>query len=366
MQYVPRLKQNLLMLTVLSIFAAGIHIYAADPHRVESWYSGKIYPQIASFFRIVLGKVPFSIGDILYAAVIAFLLWRIVILVWLWKKKKVSRQIITGKLLSFLIVALSIYIIFNILWGLNYNRTGIHEQMGFEREKYSKEELIQINALLLREVNNCKESLSRNNISYPTTRELFAKTAAVYEKVSQLYPLLQYEHVSVKPSMFGWVGNYLGFSGYYNPFTGEAQVNTQVPPFLQPYVCCHEIAHQLGYAKENEANFAGYIVATASGDSLFMYSAYFDLFMYANRGLYRTDSVAAGKFMQELHPSVKEDVEELRRFYRRYENPVEPFIRWAYGKYLQANSQPMGMMSYNEVVADLIGYYKKYGKLGGK
>lgn len=358
-------NRSVVVLTILSLAAVAVHLYASNAQRVEGGYTASVYPAIASFFRIIFGSIPFSIGDLLYAAVVVLLLWRIVRTFRLWKHKKISTSSVTGRVLSLLIIVLSVYLVFNVLWGLNYNRTGIHEQMKFTRERYSKEELITINELLVERVNSCKEKLPDSVVSYPSPEVLFSKTIDVYKRVSKQYPSFTYNHASIKPSMFSWLGNYLGFSGYYNPFTGEAQVNTYVPPFLQPYVCCHEIAHQLGYAKENEANFAAYIVATASGDSLFMYSAYFDLFLYANRSLRRTDSAAAGVWMQQLNPQVKADIETMKQYYRKYENPVEPFISWAYGKYLQANSQPMGLMSYDEVVADLIGYYKKYGKIGG-
>ncbi|HMC87247.1 MAG TPA: DUF3810 family protein, partial [Chitinophagaceae bacterium] len=59
---------------------------------------------------------------------------------------------------------------------------------------------------------------------------------------------------------------------------------------------------------------------------------------------------------------VKKDIIALRRFYNAYENPVEPYIRILYSQYLRANEQPSGMQSYNEVMAFLIAYYKKYGE----
>src|SRR5678809_1786278 len=114
--------------------------------------------------------------------------------------------------------------------------------------------------------------------------------------------------------MWGWLGNYAGFMGYYNPFTGEAQVNTTVPKFLQPYITTHEIAHQLGYSKENEANFVGYLAAISSPDPVFHYSTYFDLFLYANREVYFFDSVSSKNAREELNPFVKKDIEELIQF----------------------------------------------------
>jgi hypothetical protein len=163
--------------------------------------------------------------------------------------------------------------------------------------------------------------------------------------------------------MWGWFGNYTGFTGYYNPFTGEAQVNTGVPKFTQPYTACHEAAHALGYAKEMEANFTGYLAASASADPLFHYSVYTDLFLYANRSLYFADTAASAAFRKQLLPSVIEDFKERARFSRAHTSFMEPIVRALYGSYLQANRQPKGLWSYDEVTAFIISYYKKFGTI---
>ena len=358
-------RRSIISIIILICIALGIRLYASSSGTIESSYTSGIYPYISSFLRRLLGSVPFSVGDVLYGFLFFFALWKVA----QWPKR-LRKDKLTGfrskiawlKTFRFFLL---LYIIFNLMWGLNYDRKGIHYQMDFRREEYSKEEVININNVLLQQVNTCKEALLRQGISYPSTKDLFKKTNHAFAEAAKKYSFLRYSHPSVKPSLFNFIGNYFGFSGYYNPFTGEAQVNTDVPQFLQPYISCHEISHQLGYAKENEANFAGYIVATASGDSLFMYSAYFDLFLYANGNLYRTDSVAAKRFLALLHPGVKEDIETLKAYYKKYENPAEPVFRWLYGKYLEANDQPLGMTTYSEVVADVIAWHKKYGQPGG-
>jgi hypothetical protein len=123
------------------------------------------------------------------------------------------------------------------------------------------------------------------------------------------------------------------------------------------------MAHQLGYAKEEEANFVGYLAAAASSDTLFHYSTYLDLFVFANREVYVVDSVSAKAAARLLLPEVKSDIREWREFIKKHKNPFEPIILWMYGNYLKANRQPKGMFSYNEVIIDLIAYYKKYGTL---
>jgi len=140
-------------------------------------------------------------------------------------------------------------------------------------------------------------------------------------------------------------------------------VNTGIPAFLQPFTICHEMAHQLGYAKENEANFVGYLAAAQSSDSFFQYSTYLDLFLYANRNLYGVDSAEANASAQHLLPEVKNDLRYLSAFYKRHRNPIEPIVRWLYGFYLRQNRQPSGIMSYDEVTGLVIAHYKKTGKL---
>ena len=138
-------------------------------------------------------------------------------------------------------------------------------------------------------------------------------------------------------------------------------MNTTMPVFTQPYTTCHEIGHQLGYAKENEANFAGYLSARLSDNPAFRYSVYFDLYLYAARELYVRDSMLLKPLKAQLSPSVRADFRELQRFNRKYENPFEPQVRELYDRYLRANRQPQGMRTYNEVIAWLIAYGKKNG-----
>ncbi len=347
----------------LLLFALLIRLYSASSARVENSYSNGFYPPVAAFLRHVFGWIPFSFGDVLYGSFGAWLLWKIIKGIIALFKKRVTRKSFAAGCLKMLIIILSIYVFFNISWGINYNRRGIAEQLHLKMDKYSINDLSSLDSMLVEKVNTAKQSLVNSNAVYPTSKELFAKVQVAFSAVDSVYPFLQYHTISIKPSLWGWLGNYTGFTGYYNPFTGEAQVNTTVPKFLQPFISCHEVAHQLGYAKEMEANFVGYLAASASPDDLFHYSVYLDLFLYSSRNLFMSDSVAAKTFAKQLSPAVKTDIKELREFTRRHRNPIEPVIRWLYGKYLQSNQQPQGVLSYDEVTSFMIAYYKKFGKI---
>ncbi|HEY5462434.1 MAG TPA: DUF3810 domain-containing protein [Hanamia sp.] len=351
-----------LLITILGLIVF-IKIFSFNKNWVEDFYALKFYPFFSKILRILFGWIPFSLGDILYFLVACWLLWKIIKNVRLLFKRKLSLSVISKKCIQLIIIFALVYIVFNIFWGINYNRKGIAYQLQLNDLSYDTSDLLMLQDLLLQKVNAAKISAMRENANYPSKNDLFKRARNCYDEAESKYPFLQYKYSSVKSSFYGWLGDYLGFTGYYDPFTGEAQINNTVPAFLLPYIATHEMAHQLGYAKENEANFVGYLTAVNSDDTLFHYSVYFDLFLYANREVYYFDSVSSKKALDLLNPGVKNDILELRQFDLDHRSFIEPAITWLYGNFLKLNQQPQGMRSYNAVVGMLIAYYKKYGKI---
>ena len=354
-----RLKYPIILFVVVII----IKLFSFSPSVIEEWYSTKLYPVIAAFLRFVTGWVPFSIGDIIYAFAGIWSIVRIYKSVRALLKRKITKETFIQSFRRTVIIMLWIYILFNFLWAMNYERLGIAYQLKLEPAAYSTTELKTLTSNLIDKVNTERLHLGVSSFKYSGSNEIFKEAKEAYDSAEKKYPFLHYSVMSVKNSMYGQLGNYLGFLGYYNPFTGEAQVNTTVPAFIIPYTACHEIGHQLGYGTEDEANFSGYLAAKSSKENTFHYSVYFDLFLYANRELYSRDSVAAKQNYKLLDTLVRKDIITYRKFLEAYRNPVEPYITMLYGKYLKANNQPNGMETYDEVIGWLIAYQKKYGEL---
>jgi hypothetical protein len=358
--YLQRRRKKLIIIIGLIVF---IKIFSLNKIWVADFYSLKFYSLFSKIQRNLFGWIPFSIGDCLYFIAGCWLFWKVIKNARLLFIRKLSLKMVLKKCFRLIVIFACIYIVFNIFWGINYNRPGIAYQLQLKNLRYDTSDLILLQNLLLQKVNASKISAMRENEKYPSKKDLFERAETCYEEVKSRFSFLQYKYPSVKSSFYGWLGNYLGFTGYYDPFTGEAQVNTTVPPFLEPYITTHEMAHQLGYAKENEANFVGYLAAVNSSDTLFHYSAYFDLFLYANREVYYFDSVSSKKALALLNPDVKNDILELRQFNWNHRSFFEPVITFLYGNFLKLNQQPQGIRSYNAVVGMLIAYYKKYGKI---
>lgn len=348
------------LLIVLSILIKWASWY---PGWVERNYSLGIYPWIAKVQRLLFGWIPFSIGDLFYGFLIVIILYRTFQFFRAVFRKKVNRPYFIAGLQQVIFFFLFIYVFFNLLWGLNYNRRGIAYQLSLDVKQYNIKDLDTLTHALQAKVNFYAATVSKmQRDSFDRKKILFTSAVKAFDAAAKQYPFLHYDPRSLKPSLYSYLGNYLGFQGYYNPFSGEGQVNTTVPRFLEPFVTTHEIAHQLGYARENEANFVGFIACRYYEEPAFRYSVYYDMYNYAVGEIYRfRDTIMGNRFQDSLHPQVIKDQQEFRAFYKKYKNPIEPVIMWGYGQFLKANNQPAGKRSYNEVVAWLIAYYKKNG-----
>ncbi|MBA2745158.1 MAG: DUF3810 domain-containing protein [Flavisolibacter sp.] len=350
-------------LIFLFVLALLIRLFSSNETWVEAYYTYGFYPHISKFLRLIFGWIPFSLGDLLYILAFIFLVWKTWKFLRLLARRKVKEYlswILFGKYLK---LVLWIYIVFNVFWGLNYNRQGIAHQLNIEIEPYAAEDVFQLASVLSAKVNLYASSvdtahrklLDRNN------KVLFDLGVQTFEEVKKTFPYLEYRFPSVKPSLFTPVGHFFGFTGYYNPFSAEAQLKTTVPVFVKPFILCHEIAHQLGYGKENEANMVAFLAGRASPDNEFRYSAYYDVFLYTLHELGKLDKQKFLMIREGMHPRFNRDYRAYLQYLLKNRNIVEPWISEFYDGYLKMNSQPKGKQTYNEVVAWLIAYMKKHG-----
>jgi hypothetical protein len=329
------------------------------PLWVENKYSNGFYKIISLCLRRLTGWAGFSLGDMIYAIliVIAFILFiRLIINL---VRKRISWKIIGLSCLKIIKLLLWVYIVFNIFWGLNYNRLGISYQFKLKTKEYSNDELQSFICTLVDSLNSTKKQLGVSTYEYPGKKEMLNQAFVAYEKVGQIFPFLQYEISSVKPSLLTSMVSYAGYSGYYNPFSGEAQVNSDLPKFMIPFVACHEMGHQLGYASESEASFVGYLAAIHSNNTLLRYSTYFDLFLTSNGEMIRRDFWLARGNMILLDHLVRKDIRTYREYVLGKKNSVEPMLKTLYDQYLKANQQQNGIDSYDEVVGWVIAFQKR-------
>ena len=343
------------------ILVASILLLKFFPEFIERFYSTGIYIFLSKILRLITGWIPISLGDIFYMAVfVRLVVWLVELIKTVLKKQSTWEKFGAGCLIV-LQKMLWVFIWFNLIWGLNYNRAGIAFQLQLKPVKYTKEEVESIVCDLVTKVNDSRKAIGNDRLptfSYP---KMYATAYRGYATLAKGNPFLAYKNLSAKKSMYSSISQYMGFTGYYNPFSGEAQVSGELPNILVPYIACHEMAHQLGYASESEANFVGYMACAAANDKYFTYSVYMDLYKYAATELFLKDFKSVHGW--ELDSLVRKDFRDIRKFFAKRSNNVSPIISSMYDQYLKANQQRHGIDSYNDVIGLLIAYKKKYEKI---
>lgn len=340
-----------LLLVVQVLFVQLISNY---PTIIERYYSNGIYIFTSKFLRILFGWVPFSVGDLL----IGILLFGLLRWVYILFKNKFKD--FKNKLLSLTAYTSIIYICFYWFWGFNYFREPLAKNLGIKQNKYTTEQLTKVAKKITLEFNSIHLKLVNNDslkVRNPYSQhEMYLKSIAGYQNLSKSYPQLAYQYKSIKSSLMSLVQTYNGTSGYLNPLTGEAQVNDRIPKTGYPTTICHEMAHQIGFAAENEANFIGYLAALSNDDLYFKYAAYRMAFGYLINELRRHNKENYNSVIKTVNKGILRDYKASSQFWDQYKNPIEPLIKKGYNSYLKANKQSKGIQSYNYVVDLIISY----------
>ncbi|WP_298536250.1 DUF3810 domain-containing protein [uncultured Algibacter sp.] len=333
-----------------------VRILSNYPEFVERFYSHGIYEWLSKLFRFVLGWLPFSFGDFIYAFTIIYSIrWLLI------NRRRIKKD--TKYWLVDVIATLSIfYFVFHLLWGMNYHRLPLHKSLKLEYE-YDTEQLIAVTEKLIKKSNTLHSTLSEHDslaVRFPYSKsDIFKMTPDGYKNLKSVFPHLNYEPASIKKSLFSYPLTYMGFSGYLNPFTNEAHVDGLIPVYKFPTTSAHEIAHQLGYAAENEANFIGCLASIKNDDAYFKYTGYTFGLRFCLNEIYRRDEALYETIVETVNLGILKNYEEVRRFWEAHQNPTEPLFKLFYGGFLKANKQSKGMESYSYVVALLVNYFEK-------
>ena len=342
----------------------SIKYYSADfyckvtckyPHLVESYYSNGIYLYISKAMRYAFGWIPFSIGDVFYT------IGAIYALRWLYSNRK---RIIKDTKFWFIdigIVISLLYFTFHLFWGMNYYRLPLHKSLKIDKT-YSTQELVSVIDRLIIKSNTTHANISENDslkVIMPYTKsELLKKSAEGYISLNTIFPNLNPSPKSVKRSIYSLPLTYMGFSGYLNPFTNEAQIDDLIPLHKFPSTVCHEQGHQIGYAAENETNFIGSLAAINNTDSYLKYSGYIFALKHCLFELSRRDEQIFNEKIESINYGILLNYQEERDFWMSYQNPLEPVFKFTFDTFLKANKQSQGIKSYSYVVALIVNYFK--------
>lgn len=335
------------------------------PEFTENVYSRGVYRVIGQGISTVTGILPFSLAEfVLYAFVLFLAVYAVCMIVASVRARREWWMTLIRRVLWLGCALSMIYAVFVSVWGFNYARMPLGQTLGLDTQHSTVDELYQTCEALIGKANALRSEVPQdeNGVFSPVhSKEDFMKnTNAAYNVAADRsgIDILSGSFGRVKPVLNSVGMSYADISGYYLPFTSEASVNADMPMLLFGSTCLHEAAHQHGYAREDEANFLAYYVASYSDDIEMRYSGTMLALMHSMHKLYDENSDKYFELRRTYCDGINADLKDYSAYWQQFEGPVAEASQQVNNTYLKANNQDDGVKSYGRMVDLLIGLWR--------
>ncbi len=339
------------------IFAFLLTQYARlHPAWTETVYSLKIYPVLANIVGFLPSLVSFSVTE---WVILLFIVACLIAIVFSIRKfivtKKGRKMLVYRGVVSVLAIASMIYFLFTMLCGLNYYRYTFTDYTGYDIGRGSQAELEQLCGNLAEELVEVRQELPPDIYTSTEFATYSEQSVAAMQELAKEYPVLKRSFYSKpKPVLLSKVMSSAGITGVFFPFTIESNVNRDVPFYTIPATMAHELAHQVGFMREDEANFIAYLACKKVNDPLMNYSGVSLAFSHAISALNRVSPEKANEVKNTLSPQVQQDRAYNSDYFRDYQGLFYDFSTSVNDTYLKANNQQDGVASYGRMVELLL------------
>lgn len=303
--------------------------------------------------------LPFSLAEALIVlsalGALAYLVWTVIALV---RRGDRGRRVYRF-LLTCGTAGLLLYTLFCYFWGVYYYTSDFEDQSGIRGGPVATADLEAVTRYFSDLVNEYGALAERNEAGQarPDLDRVFARSKDLYAAVEQAVPCLSGDPVPAKRFFLSRCMSYVNFSGFFFPFTAEANINVDCPPALIPSTIGHELAHQRGVAQEDEANFVSVLACLSDGDPAYCYSACLLAYIHLGNALYEADYDAWLENYQRLSPGVRADLAESNEYWAQFKTPVSKVSDSVYTGFLHSYGQTLGLKTYGKCVDLLVAFY---------
>lgn len=364
MRELLKLKRNYVLflfpVSLLFIFLARNSSFFA-----EQVYALYIYKWLSQLISLITGIIPISMAELFILILPIFLVTLLVKFIILLIKDKQKRKINAIKGLINLMCALSVALFsFTMLGGLNYYRYSFSHYSNLELDKYSVEELYGLTKLLTGQANELRGQVPQvdNNDVFDLSMSNYklAKEAnKAMKKLSKEFPVFAGRYAPPKPIILSPLMSHAEITGIFIPFTMEANVNVDIVDYAIPYTMLHEMAHQRGFMREDEANYIAYLAGISSDNIELMYSSTMLALISSGNALYSQDTDLYFEIRSMYSDDIVKDIRANTDYWAKYEDTVISTVSNKINDtYLKANAQEDGVKSYGRMVDLLLAKYR--------
>lgn len=328
---------------------------SAHSDAVERLYARRVYPAVARAVSVATGWVPFSVAEmIVMAGLLALVLGAGYVLVRARWRRWAAAAVVKGAARVLAGAAIAVFA-FDVLWGFNYDRAPVAVLLRYDLAPAPADDLAALSADLLVRAAALREGLPEDGAGAlrltDGRRGALGRAARGYE-AAEVARRLPVPLLSAPPKLvlLSPLMSYLGIGGIFIPFTCEANVNATLPDWEIPFTSAHELAHQRGFAREEEANYVGYLACRAHPDRDFQYSGTFRAALYALGALAQVDRPSYARLRGTVTAPLGRDLAALAAWHRRYESRLGEVQERVNDAYLKTQGQADGVRSYGRMV----------------
>jgi len=349
---------------ILLALSVIIYVIAVISEGFADFFNRYIGSFVRGILAVFSNLLPFSLGELMLILLIPAIIFAVIVA----NKKYCNswKQVLYFSAKLFSSVAI-MGILFVFTLGTAYHGTSLDHKLGLEKKNVTKEELRYTADVLTEIVNDLSDEVEFEHESFSvmpySRREMNDKLMDAYDKARLKYDFIPRMYSRVKPVMMSELMSYTHITGIYSYFTGEANINIAFPDYTIPFTAAHELAHQRGIAREDEANFVAFLVCMESDDPYIRYSAYLSVLEYVTNAYYTADNSKEHADYIELRRSldikVRYEQKAYSEFFDKYRDNVAADISGATNDiYLQSQGVSAGSASYGMVVDLAVAYYK--------
>ena len=344
------------LLGVFSIFLFAAYIIS-EPF--ADFFNRYISSVVRAVLAYISRPIPFSLAEMI---IILLPVIAVALIIYSSNRFASSWRDVLIFCASILSVLSLFFSVFTVAFAPGYHGRTLDKKLGIERREVSAEELFVTATILAEKTNEEANKLyfvsNGFSVMPHNFREMNDKLIDAYDIACEKYSFIQSLDSRIKPVMLSEAMSYTHITGVYTFFTGEANINVTFPDYTIPYTAAHELAHQRGIAREDEANFVAYLVCIESDDGYIRYSAYLNLLEYVMSALHRADPALYSEVLNSLAADVRGELRAYSAFFDKYRDSVASEISGAVNDtYLTIQGTP-GTASYGMVVDLAVAYYR--------
>lgn len=354
------LRFTWLILIPVSILARWL--FSRSPSKVEQVYSQGIYPAIMMPISRLTGLIPVSLWELFIIAMVVLIPVSIVRLVARCIRDRSARHVLP--FLANISIIVSVYFFLTtFLWNINYERKSFAELAGLDVRPSSTEELYDLCKWLIETTNELREQVEVDGngiMKIPGGFESIRDRAqAGYDIAAEEYPFLKGRYGKPKKVLFSRIMSHTNIIGVYCALTGEANIDTDIPDMEIPSTVMHEMAHQRGFAREDEANYIAWLACMYHPDADFRYSGSAMALQYAMNALYKADPEKYFELARTYGLGYYNDLKNQQDYWKQFQGTVKKAASQMNDTYLKLNGQADGVQSYGRMVDLLLAQRRK-------